>query len=115
MTGLAMGEVPGPVFPALHPERRRHDAVQHLPEGRWLVVIIVVDWIVHKSPVTNVYEASIDNRLELCGSRCGEGACSRWVAKLPQKMGLLRSPTGASSLATKGSLPQGKGVSCRNP
>jgi hypothetical protein len=35
---------------------------------------------------------------------CGEGACSRWVAPRPSlvsfKEGLLRSPAGASSLAT---------------
>ncbi len=30
---------------------------------------------------------------------CGEGACSRWAAKRPKR--LLRSRTGASSLATQ--------------
>ncbi|MNG32835.1 hypothetical protein D3C84_1189380 [compost metagenome] len=50
MTRLAVGEVPRPVLATLHAKRCRHDAVQHLPEGRWLVV----DWIVHKSLVTCV-------------------------------------------------------------
>jgi len=50
MAGFAVSEVPRPVFPALHPERRRHDAVEHLPKRGWLVI----DWIVHKSLFSKV-------------------------------------------------------------
>ncbi|SCW97183.1 hypothetical protein SAMN03159306_06009 [Pseudomonas sp. NFACC48-1] len=38
---------------------------------------------------------------------CGEGACSRSVAQRPQNLGPLRSPAGASSLATKAGLQAG--------
>ena len=44
-----------------------------------------------------------------CLVLCGEGACPRWAAKRPQKLGLLRSPTGASPLATKAPSPHNSG------